>query len=139
MRRLLPTGALALVLATSACSSGGIHGNALQRAVGTTYQRLYVLQQEQLGNTVASPDDTAACVRSGSTGHSGAGSWVCTVHFPYPDGHIVPASFDVEVQPIGCYTATGPPTIVGQLSLTTPAGKSVTNPLFAFDGCFKAS
>ena len=48
---------------------------------------------------------------------------MCTVHFPYPDGHLVPLSFDVEVQPIGCYTATGPPAVVGQLTLTSPAGR----------------
>jgi hypothetical protein len=82
------------------------------------------------------PDRTTSCLRSGSTRHTGSGSWVCTVHYPYPDGHLVPLSFDVEVQPIGCYTATGPPTIVGQQDLTTPAAKTVINPLFAFDGCF---
>ncbi len=124
-------------LAASGCSSHAITSSALQQAVGSTYQRLYLLQQEELGHVPSpTPDGTAQCLRTGSTGHSGPGSWTCTVHFPYPDGHLVPLSFDVEVQPVGCYVATGAPAIVGQLKLLTPSGRSVTNPLYAFDGCF---
>jgi len=133
----LAAGALAATLTLSGCSGGQVTAGALNSAVGLAYQRLYVLQQHDLGDDdVVEPDRTTSCLRSGSTRHTGSGSWVCTVHYPYPDGHLVPLSFDVEVQPIGCYTATGPPTIVGQQVLTTPARKTVTNPLFAFDGCF---
>lgn len=123
--------------ALTGCSSGTITAAALNQAVGTAYQRLYVLQQNELGHTgVTPPDRTTSCLRSGTTAHSGSGNWVCTVHYPYADGHQVPLSFDVDVQPIGCYTASGPPTIVGQQQLTTADAKTVTNPLFAFDGCF---
>ncbi|BEP13541.1 hypothetical protein acdb102_18520 [Acidothermaceae bacterium B102] len=135
MKRFLTAGAVLLAATTlTGCSGGGVSADGLGRAVGTAYQRLYVVQQHDLGRTEVTPPDRAAtCTRNGSG--SGSGSWVCTVHFPYPDGHLVPLSFDVEVQPIGCYTATGPPAVVGQLTLASPAGGSVTNPLFAFDGC----
>ena len=137
MRRLLPVvvcGVAALTL--SGCSRGQISAGGLDRAVGLAFQRLYAVQQADLGRATSPPDRTAACTRSGSTATTGSGSWICTVHYPYADGHQVPLSFDVEVQPIGCYTATGPPSVVGQLRMTTPAGRSVVNPLFAFDGCF---
>jgi hypothetical protein len=140
-RQLAVVGVVAGVVGlSSGCSaSGGISTSALQHSVGSAYQRLYLLQQNELGHTVVSrPDGAAQCARSGSTAHSGPGSWTCTVHYPYADGHIVPLIFDVDVQPIGCYIASGPPAIVGQLELTTPKGSNLTNPLFAFDGCFDA-
>jgi hypothetical protein len=136
MRRILVPMAAAAALLTTGCSSGDISPTALQRSVGTAYQRLFLLQQHELGHSVDAPDSAATCARSGSTAHSGPGSWTCTVHYPYADGHLVPLSFDVEVQPIGCYVATGPATIVGQQRILEPTGHEVTNPLFAFDGCF---
>ena len=108
MRRLLVPVVAAAALLSTGCSSDGITASALQRSIGTAYQRLYLVQQRELGHVAVAPDSSARCLRSGSSAHSGAGSWTCTVHFPYPDGHLVPVSFDVEVQPIGCYTATGP-------------------------------
>lgn len=108
----------------------------LQNAVGISFSRLYVLQQNELGHDVAPPDATSICVRNGSAALTGAGSWTCAVRFPYPDGHVEPLSFDVEVQPVGCYTAAGPPSAIGQQKIRTAAGLTVTNPLFAFDGCF---
>jgi hypothetical protein len=138
-RRPLTAIVVATALLGTGCSSGDITAPSLQASVGSAYQRLYLLQQQELGHQVSPrPDSTAHCSRSGSTAHSGPGSWTCTVHFPYPDGHIVPLTFDVEVQPIGCYSASGPPAVVGQLELNTPSGSTVTNPLYAFDGCFDA-
>lgn len=128
--------AAAATLLSSGCSSGDITSTALQRSVGTAYQRLFVLQQRELGRTSATPDTAAACSRTGSSAHRGPGSWTCTVHYPYADGHLVSLSFDVEVEPIGCYVATGPAAVVGQQRITEPTGAEVTNPLFAFDGCF---
>jgi hypothetical protein len=136
MRRLTVAVLAATALLSTGCSSD-ITSAALQSSVGTAFQRLYVLQQHELGrDEPVTPDAGAQCLRSGSAARTGAGTWTCTVHFPYADGHLVPLSFDVEVQPIGCYVASGPPAIVGGLTLTTPAGASVTNPLYAFDGCF---
>jgi hypothetical protein len=132
----LATGVLLLV-ATSGCSSGTVTHQALNRAFGQTFARMYALQQQELGHVLDRPADSAAtCSRSGSAATRGSGAWLCTVHFPAPDGHLDPVSFDVDVAPIGCYTATGPPAVVGPLQLRTPSGGTVTNPLFAFDGCF---
>ena len=121
------------------CGGPAVTSIRLETAVGVSFQRLYVLQQQELGHSVASPDRAASCLRNGTAALTGAGSWTCTVHFPYPDGHVEPLSFDVEVQPIGCYTAAGPPAAVGQQRMRTTAGESVTNPLFTFDGCFDTS
>ena len=118
------------------CGGAAVTNARLEDAVGVSFARLYVLQQAELGHNVAEPDQSAGCIRSGSAALTGAGSWTCTVHFPYPDGHVEPLSFDVDVQPAGCYTASGPPAAVGQEQLETAAGDMVTNPLFAFDGCF---
>ncbi len=121
------------------CGGPAVTSTRLQAAVGVSFQRLYVLQQTELGHQVTAPDRSAACVRNGTAATSGAGSWTCTVHFPYPDGHIEPLAFDVEVAPIGCYTATGPPVVVGPQKIDTAGGVTATNPLFAFDGCFDTS
>ena len=128
--------ALLVAVALTGCGGPAVTSTRLQDAVGTSFARLYVLQQTELGHTVAEPDHTASCARNGSAASTGAGSWACTVHFPFPDGHVEPLSFDVEVQPAGCYTAAGPPATVGQQQIQTAAGTTVTNPLFAFDGCF---
>ncbi len=127
---------LALTLLVSGCAGPSVTSSRLQDAVGLSFSRLYVLQQHELGHDVAPPDATSVCVRNGSAALTGAGSWTCAVHFPYPDGHVEPLSFDVEVQPVGCYTAAGPPAAVGQQKMRTAAGTTVTNPLFTFDGCF---
>jgi hypothetical protein len=37
----------------------------------------------------------------------------------------------------GCYTAEGPPTEIGRLTLRTRTGRNVVNPLYEFDGCFE--
>ncbi len=128
-------GGLAAVLLLAGCGGPSVTSTGLQAAVGTSFSRLYVFQQAELGHTVTPPDRYAACTRNGSTAVTGAGSWTCTVHFPAGDGHVEPLSFDVEVQPMGCYTASGPAAAVGRQQMQTASGATVTNPLFAFDGC----
>lgn len=125
-----------LGLSAAGCAGPAVTDQRLAASVGLSFQRLYVRQQNELGHDVARPDRAATCLRTGSSALTGAGNWACTVHFPFPDGHVEPATFDVDVTPVGCYTATGPPSVTGALTLTTPAGTSVTNPLYAFDGCF---
>jgi hypothetical protein len=128
--------AAVLGLVLSGCGGPAVTNSRLQAAVGVSFARLYVLQQNELGHDVTAPDPSSVCVRNGSAALTGAGSWTCAVHFPSPDGHIQPLSFDVEVQPIGCYTAAGPPATVGPQKMQSASGAMVTNPLFTFDGCF---
>ena len=135
-RRRVAGALLGAVLSIAGCGGPAVRNTRLQDAVGISFQRLYVLQQAELGHTVAPPDRAASCVRTGSAVLSGAGSWSCTVHVPSPDGHVEPLSFDVEVQAIGCYTAAGPPAGVGPQQMQTATGATATNPLFTFDGCF---
>lgn len=135
--------ALRIVLAVSTitlaagCGQPGVTSNRLQDAVGLSFSRLFVLQQSELGHAVAPPDRFASCARNGSGSLTGAGGWTCIVHFPAGDGHIEALAFDVEVQPAGCYTAAGPASVVGPQQLQTASGRTVTNPLFAFDGCLR--
>ena len=140
---LRPTGIVVLIASfaqlLTGCSTQAVNGGRLQDAVGISFSRLFVLQQTELGHSVPPPDRSASCTRNGSTVPTGAGSWTCVVHFPAGDGHIEPLPFDVEVQPMGCYSASGPPGAVGSQQMRTAAGAVVTNPLFAFDGCFDTS
>ena len=131
-----PTAALAaaalLAVILSGCSANDVTAAGLENAVGTTFARMYALQQTDLGHTAARADPAAVCTE----GSAGAGVWTCTVHYPFPDGHVEGIALEVEVQPVGCYTATAPASLVGAQRIRDTKGRLVTNPLFAFDGCF---
>jgi ABC-2 type transport system permease protein len=45
-------------------------------------------------------------------------------------------TFDVSLRANGCYTAQGPPSIIGPLRIRDLRGRPFLNPLYAFDGCF---
>jgi hypothetical protein len=135
--------AVLVVLVTFACSScaaTGVSARRVSSAVGPAFARLYRLQQEQLGRDNVHPvDHVAKCTRNkaGDKTRGAGDDWVCIVNYPYPDGHIEPVNYDVNIQPTGCYTAQGPSQVVGQQQQRTAAGSLVTNPLFEFDGCFE--
>ncbi|MCW2497087.1 hypothetical protein [Jatrophihabitans sp.] len=140
MRHLLAAVTLAALVTAllSGCSASSVTATRLDTSVGPAFARLYGVQQHQLGNTVGpKPDGTAACARNNKA-HPSSGSgddWACVLNFPFADGHIQPITYDVSVQPDGCYTADGPSQIVGQQQVGS-SGETVTNPLFEFDGCF---
>ena len=46
--------------------------------------------------------------------------------------------YTLTVKPNGCYTADGPPSVIGPLHLRTPQQQVVLNPLYAVDGCMIA-
>ena len=125
-----------MVLAAAGCSGPVVTQPRLQQSVGQSFARLFGLQQSELGRGQTAPDESAVCTRNGSADQQGPGSWTCTVHFPSADGHLDALPLDVEVLATGCWTATAPTTAVGPEQLTAPTGRSFTNPLFAFDGCF---
>lgn len=131
---------LAAAFVASACSSPITH-DELAAQFGPTFARLYVLQQQELGHVLPArgPDGAATCGRGGvPSGGSGAGDdWTCTVVYPFGDGHLQPITYDVTVSPTGCYSADGPSAVVGRAQLTTTAGRTVVNPLFAVDGCLR--
>ena len=71
----------------------------------------------------------------------GAGSnWVCTIAFLI-NGQDTPVSFNwnLTVKPDGCWTSEGTPLQLGGQTIHTRAGKTVTDPIYAVDGCFPAT
>lgn len=118
----------------------------LEPAVAQSFAGLYDLQQDVLGNpavTAAGLQADATCQRGGAASPAeGAGAdWVCTilVGAPIPSaegGNVTRIPFEVTAKTDGCYTADGPPLVVGQQTLTGRDGASFVNPLFEFDGCF---
>ena len=129
---------VAAMVALTSCAVSGVTADRLGDAVGPAFSRLYAFQQHELGRTVPRrPDGVATCRRNSS--HSprrGAGDdWVCIVNYPFADGHIQPITYDLHVEPNGCYTADGPTQVVGPQRQRDATGTDVTNPLFEFDGC----
>lgn len=144
MRRRLPLALVAAgvtLLATAGCGSVDVTRSRLEAQVGPTFRNMYVLQQHLLGHTelvVPARTSAASCLKgSRSTPDSGPGDWTCQVHWPAPDGQSQTLSYDVKVQPVGCYTAQGPALIVGAQYLHAVDGRTVPNPLYEFDGCLR--
>jgi hypothetical protein len=132
---------MALVAATvvlAACGGPDITPTRLDDAVGPAFAQLYANQQRLLGKPIgAVPETSAACARSDrSVADQGAGDdWVCRL-LVQRAGAVATYTYELTVQANGCYTADGPPAVVGGRTLTTAGGGSAVNPLFAFDGCF---
>jgi hypothetical protein len=142
MRTVLTALALgaAVVLTAAGCGNAGITRAGLQADVGPTFLHMYRLQQQWEGHDdpfTTADTAVASCTKGGpSTPDSGPGDdWVCVVHWPSPSGITEPISYDVRVQPGGCYTADGPATTIGQQTMQTSDGRTVPNPLYEFDGC----
>ncbi len=143
---------LAALMAGTAAVLAGCQGSAITAArlsadVGATFRNMYVLQQHWLGNDdpgVTTDTAAAVCMKGIPAGSaspaapSGTGpgdNWVCVVHWPAPSGITESLSYDVRVQPGGCYTADGPAPTIGQQTMQTADGDTVPNPLYEFDGC----
>jgi hypothetical protein len=143
MRRrvLLGIGAGVALLAAAGCGPVDVTKTRLEAQVGPEFQNMYVLQQHLLGHTelvVPPRTSTATCLKgSTSTPDAGPGDWTCQVHWPAPDGHLETLSYDVKVQPVGCYTAQGPALMIGAQYLHAFDGRTVPNPLYEFDGCLR--
>jgi hypothetical protein len=141
MRRWLPcaAGVVALTSALAACGSATITQARVDDAVGPAFAHLYVRQQQLLGHgTVGDAQASASCRRNDtSVASQGAGDdWVCQLLLQVV-GPSSAYTYELNVKANGCYTADGPPALVGGRTLTTPGGRAVVNPLFAFDGCFQ--
>ena len=125
-------------LALAACGGPDITAARVDDALGPTFAHLYQHQQDLLGKPVsATPQASASCHRSGQPATAtGAGDdWTCVVLLQVGQP-VAQYTYELNVQADGCYTADGPPALVGSKTLTTPAGAKRVNPLFAFDGCF---
>jgi ABC-2 type transport system permease protein len=115
----------------------------LKASIQPAFNNLTLLQQRELGRTVAPGaklNVLSNCSRRAST-PSGPGDWICTldVFIPQPGAepfNQTPVTYDVSLQADGCYKAESPPSFVGQQTMKDAAGKQVVNPLFVIYGCF---
>lgn len=113
---------------------------SLALAVGPSFTNLYVRVQQQVGRPDASADDlgvSTACTRGGpETDDAGPGDdWMCLVTFADSDGRQRKVLYEVTLKPTGCFTADGPPTVVGDATVVDARGVRRLNPVYAFDGC----
>ena len=134
--------AVPLLLALTACAGGTVTRTGLERSFTTGFGNLYVRQQALLGHpgaSVAAASVVVSCGRSGTTAADGPGDdWRCTVVW-LDAGRLTRATYDVLVRPTGCWTADGPPAVVGPQQLALPAGGTAVNPLAGIDGCLDLS
>jgi hypothetical protein len=136
----------AALIAFLAIASGwgpkGVTAKRLQASLTPTFNNLTLLQQRELGRTVAPGarlNVLPSCSRRGST-PSGPGDWICTltVFIPRPGAmpfQQTPVTYDVSVQSNGCYKAESPPSFVGHQTMRAASGHQVVNPLFVVYGC----
>jgi hypothetical protein len=140
VKRLLGTAgvAVAAALVLAGCGGPDITAGRVDDAMGPTFAHLYQHQQDLLGKAVsATPEASASCHRSGQppTATGAGDDWICVVLLQVGQP-VAQYTYELNVQADGCYTADGPPALVGNKTLTTPTGAEQVNPLFAFDGCF---
>jgi ABC-2 type transport system permease protein len=133
--------AIALLTAASGLGPTDMTARRLQAAITPTFEHLVLLQY--LWRTRQMPSDpglraATRCQRGGGTRPArGPGDdWTCTTRILRPQVSNAPLTFEVTLRANGCFTAQGPPAIVGPLVLHDVQGRSFTNPLYAFDGCF---
>lgn len=136
------TAVLALV-ALAACGSPDVTPARLEAAVASTFGNLYVRQQAMLGLrgvTLSWAGPQATCAPPGVSGARDAAGpasdWVCTLVFRSGDGTVTTAELDVKTRAEGCFSASGPATLLGPAVLELPDGGAAPNPALAFDGCF---
>jgi hypothetical protein len=114
----------------------------LNRSIGSAFANLTALQQTYLGRHVPAGShlqDSAICARQGvKDAYRGPGAnWVCAIYISTrTPGQPTSVNYDVTVKPNGCYTAEGPESFIGPLTIHRPNGAPVLNPLFRFNGCF---
>jgi ABC-2 type transport system permease protein len=140
-------GAVALIVVLGAATNLGpaaITKGRLETSIAPTFNNLTLLQQRQLGRTVAA--DTKLNVRTRCSRRSGnsqgpGDDWTCAMTIVTPQAganplKLTPVAYDVSVKSNGCYKAEAPPSFVGQQMMTDAHGHSVVNPLFTIYGCF---
>ncbi len=120
----------------------GVTAKRLNASITPAFNNLTLLQQRELGRTVAPGarlNVLPSCSRRAST-PSGPGDWICTLTVLIPQPGAVPfqstpVTYDVTVQSNGCFKAESPPSFVGQQTMRAASGHQVVNPLFVFYGC----
>jgi hypothetical protein len=136
--------AIAFVAVAGNWGPVGVTAHRLRASLIPTFNNLTVLQQRELGRSVPAGAKLnivlPTCSRRGSTPR-GPGDWVCTINVLIPapgslPSQPTPVTYDVSVQPDGCYKAQSPPAFIGQQLMRDAHGHSVVNPLYTIYGCF---
>lgn len=127
-----------LLLLTGCGPSYG--ADALAHAVGQSFANLYQQSTGLAGRTDVEADRlhaTTSCQRGGGdTPDAGPGDdWHCLVTFADPVLGVRQVAYEVALKPDGCFTADGPPAVVGDAHITAADGRWRVNPVYAFDGC----
>jgi ABC-2 type transport system permease protein len=119
----------------------GITPTRLARSITPTFENLVLLQQREDGGSGASGESlnvVPICRRTSGVRSVGPGDdWVCSLDVTGPPARQLWLGYEVNVRANGCYTAEGPPTVIGRLMLRATAGHHVLNALYEFDGCFE--
>lgn len=140
----IATAVVAVLAAVSNLGPTSITDTKLNRSIAAAFANLTALQQRDLGRHVPAGlgiDDDALCSRQGvRRAYRGAGdNWLCTIYVQRPPKEPLEVNYGVTVKPNGCYTAEGPESFIGPLTIHRPNGETVLNPLFRFNGCFEVA
>jgi ABC-2 type transport system permease protein len=135
---------IALLGVVSNLGPTSITDSKLDRSIALTFANLTALQQTDLGRHVPAGshlDDSAICSRQGvKHPYRGPGdNWLCDVYVPKLLNGVTEVNYDVAVKPNGCYTADGPESFIGPLTIHRRNGPPIVNPLFRFSGCFEVA
>ncbi len=115
----------------------------VETSVAGTVGNLVVVQQGILGRAV----DPAAirvfpfCKRESvlnGPSKGAADDWTCQMYIDGPHVGRLAVDYTLTIRPNGCYTAEGPPAVIGPLHIKRAGGGTAINPLFAFDSCMIA-
>jgi ABC-2 type transport system permease protein len=115
----------------------------VEDSVATTVANLVVVQQRILGQEIdpASIKVYPFCRRESVLSGSSTGAaddWTCQMFIDGPHLGRLAVDYTLTIRPNGCYTADGPPAVIGPLHIKQAGGGTTINPLFAFDGCMIA-
>jgi ABC-2 type transport system permease protein len=135
---------IALLGGLSHIGSSSVTAEKLENSISQTFDNLTLLQQKDLGRYVPGGghlDLLSNCRRQGvPQAHRGPGAdWLCSIEILSGLSSVKTVNYDVDVKPNGCYTAAGPPSFIGPLTIRRPNRPPVVNPLFRFNGCFEVA
>ncbi|GAA1977090.1 hypothetical protein GCM10009798_42890 [Nocardioides panacihumi] len=150
-RTVIPILATLVAVVAIAAGAFAVNGGSssitkarLERSLPTTFSNLYVQRARIQGRTdvtAASLHATAMCDKGGAAlpDVGPGGDWNCLMSWTDPqvpmpqEGY---GKFELNVHSNGCYTAGAPSKLVGFMTMTDATGRTVTNPVSEFDGCF---
>jgi ABC-2 type transport system permease protein len=145
VRAVLASAVLVVVLgAGTSLGPVAVTQARLQASIASAFNALTVLQQRELGRTVARGarlELRTSCNRHSGKSQGPGDDWTCTLTvlnaLPGSEPFLVtPVVYDVSAKSDGCYKADAPPSFVGQQMMAAAHGRSVVNPVYTIYGCF---